>query len=143
MIANLFEDVKRHWGKYKSIPIVAVLIGIVYLTVIFGIGPQDEYIVSTTGRYVLSIIALVLLSVYIIFCCIQSQLPCAPKGTMAILFVITAENDKVFESVRFKLVENFQNIISSIDNPGSGRAQVPIRGIFIVKIYLTPYVNTL
>lgn len=116
MTANLFEDVKRYWGKYKSIPIIAVLIGIVYLTVIFSTGPQDKFLVSTTGRYVLGVIALVLLSGYIIFCCIQNKLPCAPKGTVAILFVITAENDKVFESVRYKLVENFQNIISSIDS---------------------------
>ncbi len=91
--------------KYKSIPFAVLLCA----TPVFLSLPYDGTGLSTKFGVSLSISFLSLL-VYICFTINANILPSVPKGKIGVLFIITCENKKTFEHVKYCLVDKFKEL---------------------------------
>lgn len=65
----------------------------------------------------IGVCVLVVFLVYAIICLINDRLPKAAKDSIGVLFEVEAESDAIYESIKYKLVENFQSYASHENAP--------------------------
>lgn len=118
---SLMEKVEKRWLEYRSIPYAIILMLVIGL---LGVPEVINFIVPSSpeegwpqDRFYGLLIAVALIVIYVVGCIIHNQLPHAPRHSLGILFVIDAENDQVFASVKYKLVNNFEEFIAANGKP--------------------------
>ena len=104
---SLMEKVEKRWLEYRSIPYFLLL----------AIGLYGVLVAIDFNRCYGVLIAVTLVLIYVVLCLLHNRLPHAPRGSLGILFVIEGENDQVFASVKYKLVNNFEAFISDNGKP--------------------------
>lgn len=118
MFEKLWDLAKDNWLKYKSCPTVFLLFGVMYFLLMSSINSWKGITLSKEHYLIIASLFFVAFIFYILCCVIHNRLPKAPKNTLAVLFVIDAESKRLFEDVRYKLVDNFNQ---SIVNEKSSR----------------------
>lgn len=110
---TLLDRVNESWLEYKTIPLATALAIIIYfssaLVGITGVDPTNK---TTHLRWIpwLAFSLLGLLLAYTARCIVHNMLPKAKRNTVAALFVIDAENAKLYGDVQYKLVTAFSEI---------------------------------
>lgn len=114
MLSKLFDLIKQNWLNYTSIPVAWIVLIICYFPAQKTIREvKDPFLfeLASTALIVIFIIAFVL---YPVLCFYKkNHLPSASSKARAVLFVIDAENSSLYEAVKFKLVHNFEDLIST------------------------------
>lgn len=109
----LLKITEKLWLRKRSIPIVIILLGAVFL-LLATMFDQWTWIDVPTWFY--NLVAAVLFGTgvaYSVLCFACDHLPRAPKGTLGVLFCVNAESASLYETAKFKLVERFNEA-----NPG-------------------------
>lgn len=114
ILSDLYLAFLNWWLNYKSIPIVAALLGALGVRTIFGLDILKK---ENAVLYVIIIgcILIAMLSIYTFACYMHNRIPQAHDGTLAVLFSIDTEDDSLYRSVCYKLVSNFKDQINSMD----------------------------
>ena len=108
MEATLQKLFEKYWLKYKSIPVFFVICLIMCAPFIPS-KPDDNPI----RLYYIVGICLIAFLLYCYFCYENNRLPKAKRGKRAVLFVIDAETDLLFNDVKNKLGSSFEDYINS------------------------------
>ena len=104
----LSQLLKKYWLSYKSIFIVLIICGAFCISAL----PQEGEGLSLRAQLsiILSVIVLVL---YLLACVKHNALPKAKRNSVAVLFVVDAENDSFYKDVKNKLISSFAENINS------------------------------
>ena len=110
---KLLTRINDRLFEYRTIPLVALLLVIIYVVkaqyVEAGTSAKDDVVCLRWIPW-LTVLLLAILIVYVIGCITHNRLPQAKRNTVAALFVIDAESTKLYDDVRYKLVEAFSKI---------------------------------
>lgn len=110
---KLLARIDERLFEYKSIPLVALLLVIIYVVkaqyVEAGTSAKDDVVCLRWIPW-LTVLLFAILIVYVICCITHNRLPQAKRNTVAALFVIDAESTKLYDDVKYKLVEAFSEI---------------------------------
>ena len=114
MIDKICDVIKTYWLKPVSTLGMFIVLGVAYAGVVSTV--NDWEVVAIDGKILcwLAIPFLLAWCVYTVVCFVKNRLPSAPKDTVAVLFCIDAESDKLFETARYKLVNNFTSSITNV-----------------------------
>lgn len=132
MLDKFWEFVKDNGLKPISALLLLPILVVAYAWVVSNI---NDWEVATVDNQLLLIAAIpfaLAWGVYLVLCLIHYRLPKAPVGTLAVLFCIDAESTKLFETARFKLVNNFKAAIAS-------DAEVQFKELCVPKSRLSKY----
>lgn len=112
---KLCDVIEKYWLRPVSTIFVAIVLGAVCAWTVSTLKSWE--IVDLDGKWLLwiAVVYFAVWCVYTIACFVKHQLPKAQKGTIAVLFCIDAESEKLYETARSKLVNNFN---SSVGNAG-------------------------
>lgn len=114
----LLRIIEKLWLRKKSIPVAFILLTGVFFAVAKAFNEWNWVDVSM-GAYIAVAICLFCVGVVYSICCLAcDHLPKAPKETLGVLFCIDAESSLLYDTAKFKLVENFNEV-----NPG-GKVRV-------------------
>lgn len=105
---KLIEIFKDNWLKKRSIAIALIIIGAFYVSLITSVHNWEGINISGIQYFYWAIPFIVILFGYMLLCFCFDHLPRASKGTIAVLFCVDAESEKMYEAARFKLVGDFR-----------------------------------
>ena len=111
---KLCEVIEKYWLKPISSIFVAIVLGAVYAWTVSTLNSWE--IVDLDAKWLFWIVVpfFAVWCVYTVACFVKNRLQRAPKDTVAVLFCIDAESEKLFETARYKLVNNFDSSISDV-----------------------------
>lgn len=122
----LLEILKKAWLKPKSIAPSFLLLLALYVSMMTTLEALDGIVLDATSHWIVAAIFVVIWFIYIIFCIRNYLLPRAPKGYISVLFCIDAENEKLFDCARYKLVNNFTDSLAQ-------NSRIPFKAFYIAK----------
>ena len=109
------EIIEKYWLKPISSIFLAIVMGAVYAWAVSTLNEWEVVALDKKKLLCLAILFFVVWCAYTVVCFAKNRLPSAPKGTRAVLFCIDAESEKLYETARHKLVNNFTSSITSTD----------------------------
>ena len=113
---KLCEIIEKYWLKPVSSIFVAIVLCAVYAWTVSNLSSWGIVDLDIKWLLWIAIPFFVAWCAYTAACFIKNRLQRAPKDTVAVLFCIDAESEKLFETARRKLVNNFDSSISTVDN---------------------------
>lgn len=114
MLDKVCEIVEKYWLKPASSIFVAIVLSGAYAWTVSTLDNWEIIDVDCKRLFWIAIPFLVVWCAYTILCFVKNRLPSAPKGTIAVLFCIDAESEKLFETARYKLVNNFNSSVKNV-----------------------------
>ncbi len=105
---KLIDIIKDNWLKKRSVAIAFVVMGTFYVSLITSVNSWDGVDIKGVQYLYWAIPFAVTQFVYMLVCFCCDRLPRAPKGTLAVLFCVDAESEKMYRAAEFKLVGNFR-----------------------------------
>ena len=103
----LNKFIEKFWLKYKSLPVVAAIL---FIACIFT---APEKTSDSNVKFFAVLIVAIFVFVFYLICCIRENvLPKARRGNLAVLFVVDAESDQLYNDVMKKLVSDFSDCIN-------------------------------
>lgn len=111
---KLCEIIEKYWLRPTSSIFVAIVMGAAYAWAVSTLNGWEIIVLNGKWLFWMAVPFFVAWCAYTIACFVKNRLPSAPKGTVAVLFCIDAENEKLFETAKYKLVNNFNSSITNV-----------------------------
>lgn len=123
------EFLRERWLKPKSIPFMFVILVCAYFGAASAYNSWTWVTVPVWFYIATAVLLFVIGVIYSYLCVTHSQLPKSPKGSLAVLFCIDAESPQLYETAKFKLVNQFNKYVID-EGPASIQARcVPIHQV--------------
>lgn len=129
MDSNYIDTLREWWLKKKSIPVMVAFLIAAYVGLASAYNSWQWVIVPIWVYIVTGAVLAASGVAYVVACILYGALPKAPKDALAVLFCIDAETEQLYETARFKLVDNFNRYVleegASIQALCVSKLQVP------------------
>ena len=114
LLEKLVEIIEKYWLKPVSLLCVTIIMVPSYAWTVSTLNNWGIIALNTRGLVCTAVPFGIAWIVYAILCINKHRLPRASKNIIAVLFCIDAENDKLYENAKYKLVNNFNSLITSV-----------------------------
>lgn len=129
---KVYELVEKYWLKPTSAIFMAIVMGAAYAWSVSTLNSWEIVTLDEKWLFWMGIPFLCVWGIYTVLCFANNRLQRAQKGTIAVLFCIDAESDKMYKTARYKLVNNFNATVAKV-------GELPFKALCVSQSRLARY----